>query len=413
MPPCSCGRQHCDDQLLFGCRSGFKLTDLICRQAGPGRHADGNCLYLHVRDSGSRSWTLRLTIVGHRCDLGLGSYPGVSLACARRTAAEYRGIARRGGDPRAQRASNSVPTVREAAERVIADLRRNWTAADAERRYRADLEQRIFPAIGGTPVDRVTVTECYAIVHPIWEGRGSRGYRARHQLFHLMRWAVAHEYRIDNPAEQVLNRLPKVQSRLQNQPSLPHGKVRVALARLRSAPVPEVAKLALTFIVLTAVRLREATEAPWSEFDFDGDDAPLWTIPGSRMKKRKEHRVPLSEQVVGTLDEARALDPSGDLVFGVRNGRQPPRPLRSAEMSKVLRQLGLKDAEGRAAVVHGFRSTFADWVADHAPDSSEASEAALAHYPASTTRKRYQRNDMLTARRPLMQKWADYVLPRS
>ena len=213
------------------------------------------------------------------------------------------------------------------------------------------------------------------------------------------------------PRSRSLSRLPKVHSRLQNQPSLPHGKVRAAMARLRTAPVSDVEKLALAFIVLTGARLREATEAPWSEFDFDGDDAPLWTIPASRMKKRKEHRVPLSGQVVGILDEARALDPAGELVFGVRNGRHPSRPLRSAEMSKVLRQLGLKDAEGRAAVVHGFRSTFGDWVADHAPDSSEAAEAALAHYPASSTRKRYQRNDMLTARRPLMQKWADYVIP--
>ena len=156
--------------------------------------------------------------------------------------------------------SNSVPTVREAAERVIADLRRNWTAADAERRYRADLEQRIFPVIGAKSVDRVTVDDCYAIVHPFWEGRGSRGYRARYQLVHLMRWAVGHEHRVDNPAEQVLNRLPKIQPRSQNQPSLPHGKVRAALARLRTAPVSEVEKLALIFIVLTAVRLREATE---------------------------------------------------------------------------------------------------------------------------------------------------------
>ena len=185
----------------------------------------------------------------------------------------------------------------------------------------------------------------------------------------------------------------------------------MALARLRSVPGPDVEKLALMFIVFTAVRLREATEAPWSEFDFDGDDAPLWTIPGRRMKKRKQHRVPLSEQVVRILDEARALDPSGDLVFGVRNGRHLPRPLRSGEMSKVLRQLELKDAEGRDVVMHGFRSTFVDWVADHAPDLSAASEAALAQYPNTTTRRSYQREDMLLARRPLMQKWADYVLP--
>ena len=110
------------------------------------------------------------------------------------------------------------------------------------------------------------------------------------------------------------------------------------------------------------------------------------------MKKRKEHRVPLSRQVVGILDEARARPFRGSRLRRPQQGRRAPRPLRSGEMSKVLRQLGLKDAEGRAAVAHGFRSTFADWVADHEPDSSEAADAALAHYPASSTRKRYQRN---------------------
>ena len=223
-----------------------------------------------------------------------------------------------------------------------------------------------------------------------------------------MKWAVGREYRSDNPAELVVARLPKVRSRQQHQPSLPYRQVRAALASLQAAPVPCVFKLVISFIALTAVRLREATEACWSEFDLD---AKLWTIPESRMKKRKELRVPLSTQVLEILADARELDRSGPLVFGYRNGRQRPRALRSNAISKTLRSLALKDGEGRYVVAHGFRSTFTDWVADNQEASVEAAEAALAHEPDSDTRKAYRRNDLLTARRPLMQKWADYALP--
>ena len=224
-----------------------------------------------------------------------------------------------------------------------------------------------------------------------------------------MKWSVAHDYRNDNPAELVLARLPRVKSPRQHQPSLPYRQVRPALSALQATACPRVFKLVIRFIVLTAVRLREATEARWSEFDLE---AEVWTIPGSRMKKRKQHRVPLSKQVLEILADARELDPTGALVFGFRNGRRRPRALNSADIAKVLHALELTDDEGRNVVAHGFRATFTDWVADNAEASVEAAEAALAHAPESDTRKAYQRKDLLNARFPLMQKWADYVFPR-
>ena len=182
---------------------------------------------------------MRLTIGGRRCDLGLGSFPLVSLARARDLAVEYRSIARQGADPRQIRVSNSVPTVRETAELVIADLKRNWTAPDAAARYRALMERLVFPTLGDKRVDEVTVDDCFALVHPSWEGRGSTGLRLRHQLVHLMKWAVGHEYRADNPAEQVLARLPRVRWRLKHQPSLPYRQVGAALVGLQSLVVPQ------------------------------------------------------------------------------------------------------------------------------------------------------------------------------
>ena len=239
MPRCSSDGSCSEDGFLFGSRSCYRLTSLICRQARPGRHADGNCLYLYVRDSGSRSWILRLTIHRKRCDLGLGPFPEVPLVRARKLAAEYRSIARQGGDPR-QTVSSSALTVREAVEFVIKDHRHNWSAPDADVRYRRSFELRVFPVIGDKRVDEVTVEDCFAIIHPVWRGRGSLGFRLRHQLVHLMTWAVAQEHRTDNPAQQVLARLPKVKSQRQHQPSLPASQVGPALVALEGAPVPQV-----------------------------------------------------------------------------------------------------------------------------------------------------------------------------
>ena len=225
--------------------------------------------------------------------------------------------------------------------------------------------------------------------------------------------------------------------------STARNKVTAALVALQAAPVDPVLKLLIPFIVLTAARLREATEAKdgdgnyvatfagaspgitglgrhaswqscidhcpkWSEFDLD---ARLWTIPAKRMKKRKQHRVPVSDQLLRILAAARALNPPPGLVFGFRNGRRPRRALNSGEISKVLRDLGLTDAEGRDVVAHGFRSTFTDWAADNTDGTMEAAEAALAHAPETDTRKAYRRNDLLKPRRPLMQEWANYVFP--
>ena len=407
MPRSSSGRSSYDAP-WFGCRPRFRLTDAVCKEVGPGRYADGDCLYLFVRDSGSRSWVLRVTIGSERCDLGLGPYPLVPLKRARELAAEYRSIARQGGDPRKAHESSSAPTVRDAVDFVIADQEKNWTAPDADVRYRRSLELRVLPVLGDKRVDEVTVDDCFELLDPLWHGRGSLGFRLRHQLVHMMTWAVRQEYRTDNPAEQVLARLPKTKSRRKHYPSLPYSQVGAALTALRAAPVPHVFQLVIPFIVLTAVRLREATEARWSEFDLDNG---LWSIPARRMKKRKEHRVPLSSQVLQILADARALHPSGVLVFGFRVGRRPPRALNSAQIAKVLRRFELTDVDDRHVVMHGFRATFTDWVADNTEVSVEVAEAALAHAPESDTRKAYRRNDMLKPRRPLMQQWADYVLP--
>lgn len=404
--------RHISDMARGGSDSTpSQVTDLMVRQAKPGRHALGGCLMLRVQESGSRSFFVRLTLNGERVDRGLGSYPLVSLAEARALAEEYRRLARLGKDPR-DSTSSSAPTIRDIVPMVIQEHKATWRAARAEVQYRGSLERHLLPVLGDKRVDEITVDDCYALIHPLWDSRkGSKGYRLRHQLIHILDWACNHNYRTDNPAgAPLLSRLPKVHSAPVHRPSLPYTETRAALEALEVADVPQVFKLLIPFLVLTAVRLSEASEARWSEIKLD---RALWVIPAHRMKKKtKLHRVPLSRQAILILEAARVFNPSGDLVFGFRRGRRQERAVTSAQVSRVLQKdLGLVDDEGRPIVAHGFRATFTDWVSENTDVSDEVSQAALAHAPPSATRRAYMRNDYLKKRVPLMQRWADTVMP--
>ena len=386
-----------------------QLTDLAVRQARPGRHADGHGLYLFVRPNGTRSWVQRLVIGDRRCDLGLGGYPLVALAEARVTAFENRKLARAGGDPTAVRARPTAPVFREIVEAVIKARSGNWSTRGTERRWRHVFETLVFPRIGDKPVNLVSLDDLREIVAPHWKGRGSMGYMLRQHLDCVMQWAVAHKYRPDNPAAELSVLLPKVKAVVRHHPSLPYPKGPAAMAAVGVSEADPAVKFMLLFLVLCASRFSEAAGVCWSEVDVG---AQVWTLPADRMKSRRRHQVPLSAQALELLERARALGRPGELVFPVRSRRGVFRPVAPAAVTRLLRSLDLFDDEGRRVVTHGFRSTFRVWAMEQAQAPFEVCEAALAHVQSDRTVAAYARSDLFDARRVLMQRWADYVLPR-
>ena len=386
-----------------------QLTELTVRHALPGRHADGNGLYLFVRPTGARSWIQRLVIGGRRRDIGLGGCTLVALTEARRLAAENRKVARAGGDPIPARTQDAAPRVRVVVEAVVAARRANWRKANTEKKWRRLFERFVFPRIGDKPVSRVTLDDVRDIVVPHWKGRGSMGYVLRQHLDYVLRWAVAHGQRSDNPAEQLKILLPRVKAVVDHHPSLPYGSVAAAVAAVRAAGVDDVVELLLVFVVLCASRLGEAAGARWSEIDAAGR---VWTLPAERTKAQRPHRVPLSVQALDVIQRARALNPPGPLVFTVLNRRGEARPVTPSAAARVLRALGLRDGQGRRIVLHGFRTTFRVWAMEQAQASFEVCEAALAHAQVNQTVAAYARSDLFEARRELMQRWADHVVPR-
>ena len=374
------------------------LSAAFVRSAPPGRHADGNGLYLFVQPSGTRSWIQRLLVRGRRRELGLGSLALVPLAEAREKALANRKLARQGGDPLAEkRRSQGIPTFAEAAMRLLEQKRAGWRNPRHPREWLSSLRRFAFARIGKVPVSEVTSADVLEILTPLWHRKAETARRVRQRLRAVLEWAVAMEYRIDNPCDRIGPVLGPQQDVTEHMQALPHQEVAAVIRTVRASAAVPAARLALEFLVLTAARWGEVRWAEWEEIDRDGR---VWTVPARRAKTNRRHRVPLGGRALEILEAARALgEGDGPLVFTHGGGR----PLHDSAVRRLLRQLGI------AAVPHGFRSTFRDWAAEETDHPREAIEAALAHVVRNRVEAAYARSDLFERRRVLMDDWARYL----
>ena len=374
------------------------LSASFLRSAPPGRHADGNGLYLFVQPTGTRSWIQRLVIRGRRRELGLGPLALVPLAEAREMALANRKLARQGGDPLAEkRRAEGIPTFAAAASRVLEQKRDGWRGRRSHREWMASLRRYAFPRIGKMPVSEVTSADLLEILTPIWHRKASSARRVRQRLRAVLEWAVAMEYRIDNPSDRIGPVLGAQHDVTEHMRALPHREVAAAIRTVRAATALPAAKLAFEFLVLTAARWGEVRWAEWSEIDRDGG---VWTVPARRMKANRKHRVPLCSRALEILEATRTLgDGAGPLVFARGQGK----PLNDKELRWLIREGGI------AAVPHGFRSSFRDWAAEETDHPREVIVAALAHVVGNRVEAAYARSDLFERRRRLMDDWAGYL----
>ena len=374
------------------------LSAAFIRSAPLGRHADGNGLYLFVQPSGTRSWIQRLLIRGRRRELGLGSLALVPLAEARAKALANRKLARQGGDPLAEkRRSQGIPTFAEAAARVLEQKRAGWRNPRHAREWLSSLRRFAFLRIGKMPVSEVTSADVLEILSPIWHRKAQTARRVRQRLRAVLEWAVAMEFRIDNPCDRTDPVLGPQQDVTEHMQALPHREVAAVIRTVRASAAVPAARLAFEFLVLTAARWGEVRWAGWEEIDRDGR---VWTVPARRAKTNRRHRVPLCGRALEILEAAQALEEgAGPLVFTHGGGK----PLHDSQLRRLLRELGI------AAVPHGFRSTFRDWAGEETDHPREVIEAALAHVVRNRVEAAYARSDLFERRQVLMDDWARYL----
>ena len=337
--------------------------------------------------------------------LGLGSFALVSLAEAREQALANRKIAREGGDPLAtRRRSQGIPTFEEAAEKVIAIYGGAWRdGSRTAKQWRASLRDHVLPHLGDKSIDQVTTADVMTTLLPIWTSKHVTARKVRQRISTVMKWAIAQGYRRDNPAgDAITTALPKRPTLVRHRLALPHREVAGAIATVYGSDAWIGTKLAVEFLVLTAARSAEVRLATWDEIDLV---ALVWTIPATRMKAQRGHRVPLCRRAVEVLREAEPLRggstriESANIVFPSVHGKQ----LNDATISKLIRELGI------AAVPHGFRSSFRDWASERTNHPREVVEAALAHTVRNQTEAAYARSDLFERRRYLMDDWAAYL----
>jgi integrase len=382
-----------------------RLSDRRVRQTtSPGRYADGGGLYLEVDPSGAQRWLLRTSVHGRRRDMGLGGYPTVSLAQAREKALHYRGIARSGGDPIAEKrkAQAPVPTFAEAAQTVHADHLKTWKNPKHRAQWINTLTEYVFPVMGDRRVDHIETPDILRVLSPLWVTKPETARRVKQRIGTVLDWAKAAGFRVgENPVHGVASGLPKQPDRKSHHAALPFSEAPKFIRNLRASPLAEATKLAFEFLISTATRTGDVLGARWDEINLE---TATWTIPGERMKAGEEHRVPLSKRCIEILRRAKVLSAGSHFIFP---GRTATKPISNMTFLMALRRMGLD------VTAHGFRSAFRDWASETTPFPNEVCEMALAHTIKNKSEAAYRRGHLLDKRRELMQAWADYLAPKT
>jgi integrase len=378
------------------------LSMIKIRNAEPGKYADGNGLYLVVDDSGARRWVLRTVVQGKRRELGLGGLTLVSLPEAREEALRWRKIARKGGDPLAERRQErrQVLTFEEVARKVHELHSANFRNEKHKAQWINTLRDYVFPIFGGQPMDMIQSGDVLAALTPIWNEKPETARRIRQRIRTVFAWAKASGHRSgDNPVEGVSQALPKHTGKKEHFSALPYAELPTFMETLRDCKAALSVKLAFEFLILTAARTSEVLRATWNEIDLA---SKAWTVPAVRMKAREQHQVPLSPRCLEILETAKEIACGSEYVFP---GRSPTKPLSNMALEMVVRRMSRVDI-----TVHGFRSSFRDWAEEKTHYPNSVVEAALAHTVKNKVEAAYLRSKLFDQRRPLMDKWAAFAI---
>ena len=385
----------------------------------PGRYRDEQVkgLLLVVTGPNSAAWTLRYERDGKERWMGLGGLRDLPLAAARERAREKRLLLLDGKDPldvkqsekAARRAADlRAMTFRQCAEAYLAQHSSKWRNAAHARQWTASLATYAYPLLGDLPVDVIDTPLVLKVLEQrvegdgrypggsLWSARRETANRTRGRIESILAWATVRQYRTgDNPAawakhlSEVLpngNGVPQ-----EHHAALPFAEVPAFVAALRTSTV--VAARALEFLILTATRSGEVLGAKWGEISLDEG---TWTVPATRMKAGREHRIPLSPAAVALLKGLYTEDGNNHVFIGGGGGA-----LAQDAMRRVMLQMN------REATVHGFRSAFRDWCGEQTAFPHDVAEAALAHSRGAVERA-YARGDLFIKRRKLMEAWASY-----
>ena len=381
---------------------------VLAGNAKPILLGDGGGLTLQISKTGAASWLHRYMREGKAVGLGLGGFPEVSLRLARMKAEECRRLLAEGRDPLAdKRAAKAAAKVEKSKDKTfddcasdyIADHKAEWKNPKHLQQWQNTLATYASPVIGKRPIGKITTADLKRILNPIWTSKNETASRVRGRIEAVIDWATAHELRTgDNPArwkghlEHLLAKTTPEQRADKHHPALAHAEIPKFFEQL--ARHEGMARWALEFLILTASRTSEITGARWEEIN---EEAKLWTIPKERMKAGREHRVPLTARALTIL---RTVKPFSGTTF-IFPGQTLDKAMSNMTMNALLKRMDRTEI-----TVHGFRSTFRDWVGEKTNHDFRTAEAALAHGLPDRVAAAYARGDLFEKRFSMMKDWA-------
>ncbi|HNZ32261.1 MAG TPA: integrase arm-type DNA-binding domain-containing protein [Smithellaceae bacterium] len=386
------------------------LTDIKVQKAKPKEKPfslfDGGGLYLLITPSGGKLWRFKYRFDNKEKKLAFGSYPEIRLLDARRKRDDARRLLANNVDPDAVRKAQKQANIEEAETfEVIArewqdKFKSKWLEGYSEKIMRR-LELNVFPWMGSRPIKDIKAPELLSVLRRI-ESRGALelAHRTRNVCGQIFRYAVATGRSERNPAEDLKGALSPVKT-THRAAIIEPKDVGKLLRSIDSYQGSFTVQCALKFAPLVFVRPGELRHAEWSEINLENAE---WNIPGSKMKMKEPHLVPLSKQAIAILTELKDFTGSSRYVFP--SERTFDRPMSNNTILAALRNLGYTKEE---MTPHGFRAmarTILDEVLQVRPDFIEHQ---LAHAVRDPNGRAYNRTSHLEERRKMMQQWADYL----
>lgn len=386
------------------------LTDTEIRQAKAKEKeynlADGKNLYLRVRTAGSKVWIFNYYRPGtkQRANVGLGAYPDVSLALARKKADALRAVLAEGIDPKEHREDKQRAQAEQYAN-TFEHIARKWLTLKEGKvspayyeKITGRLEKYIFPKMGKTPIHKVTAVSAIEIIQPLANDEKLETVKkicrwVNEIMVYAVNTGVAHA----NPLAGIGKAFsaPKVT----NLPTLRPDELPALMYALQHSSTKLVTRCLIEWQLHTMVRPGEAAGARWDEIDFNIKE---WTIPAERMKKNKPHIVPLSDQALRLLDVLKPVSGHREHVFP--SDHSPRKSANSQSANRALARMGF---HGRL-VSHGLRALASTTLNEQGFDP-DVIEAALAHVDKNSVRAAYNRAQYLERRRKMMDWWSAHI----
>jgi integrase len=371
-------------------------------QDKPYKIACGGGLYLEVMPSGSKLWRWKYRLGGKENRFALGAYPQTLLREAREQSEAARKLVERGVHPSHHKKIEKIKAGNERANtfELVAEEwlgQKDWESITKDRRL-GMLRRLVFPHIGRFAVNRIESPQIVSILKRIEKENGlAVAAEARRSMSSVFEFAIATARATTDPVYPVRKSIPP--NKTQHKRALNAEEVGDLLSDLERHGGQFQIHAAFRLMWLTLARPSEVVEAEWSEIDLD---AKVWRIPAERMKKRKPHVIPLSDQACELLKGMQTLTGRWKHVFVHRDSKQ--RPMVTASFRQMLHVLGWA---GRFSP-HATRTTGSTRL-NELGFSSDWIERQLAHDDPNGVRRTYNHADHLSDRATMMQKWADLL----